>query len=233
MSEHHQQHAQKHGQGEHAPRAGDRRGTDRRRLERRAPPPMWRRPWALVSYGVIGALALVLLLDLAGGGDDGAPDPRDEALVEKQPAGATGVSPANPQAAAAATEDAYGSAGFERLVVEGEAAVGRTVRTELYCEAVQNFTVIQGHNAPRSVASLIQEGRVPAARCRWGNPNEPRREEFLLVVPPALAEQFAATPVVQDNFVERRRVMAEVEWVGRSQTLALRTAGVFRGLIPQ
>ena len=39
------------------------------------------------------------------------------------------------------------------------------------------------------------------------------------------------SPVVQDNFVERRRVTAEVEWVGRSEALALRTAGVFRGLV--
>lgn len=232
MSQPHQQHPHDHAAGEHAPRAGDRRGTDRRRLERRAPPPMWRRPWALVLYGVIGALALVLLLDLAGGDDDPS-SARDETLVEKQAEGGTEVAAPNPAATAAGPEDAYGAAGFERLVVEGEAAVGRAVRTELYCEAVQNFTIIQGHTAPRSVASLIQEGRVPAARCRWGNPSEPRREEFLLLVPPTLRNAFASTPVVQDNFVERRRVTAEVEWVGRSETLALRTAGVFRRLVAQ
>lgn len=228
MSQHHQQHHD-HAEGQRAARAGDRRGNDRRRVERRAPLPMWRRPWALVSYGVLGALALVLLLNGLGGDD--APAARDEALVEKQATGGTEVAPANPQAAAAGPEDAYGSAGFERLVVEGEAAVGKTVRAELYCEAVQNFTIIAGHTAPRSVASLIQEGRVPAARCRWGSPSEPRREEFLLLVPPALKDEFASAPVVQDNFVERRRVTGEVEWVGRSETLALRTAGVFRGLI--
>lgn len=233
MSQHHQQHPPHHAEGQPAVRAGDRRGTDRRRVERRAPPPMWRRPWALVSYGVVGAFALVLLWNGVTGRDD-TPAARDEALVEKQPSGSgTVVAAPNPAATAAGTEDAFGSAGFERLVVQGEGAVGKVVRTELYCEAPQNFTIIMGHTAPRSVAALIQEGRVPAARCRWGNPNEPRREEFLLVVPPALADEFAATPVVQDNFVERRRVMAEVEWVGRSQTLALRTAGVFRGLIPQ
>jgi hypothetical protein len=159
---------------------------------------------------------------------------RDETLVEEKPSGGgTNVAAPNPAATAAGPEDAYGSAGFERLVVEGEAAVGKVVRAELYCEASQNFTVIQGHTAPRSVASLIEEGRVPAARCRWGGPAEPRREEFLLLVPPALGTQFASTPVVQDNFVEKRRVMAEVEWVGRSETLALRTAGVFRGLVPR
>lgn len=228
MSQHHQQ--QPPAEGQHAPRGGDRRGTDRRRVERRAPPPVWRRPWALVSYGVVGAFALVLMWNGVTGGDD-TPAARDEQLVEKQPSGATTVAADNPAAAAGGPEDAYGSAGFERLVVEGEGAVGKVVRTELYCEAPENFTIIQGHTAPRSVASLIQEGRVPAARCRWGSPAEPRREEFLLIVPPALAEQFATAPVVQDNFVERRRVTAEVEWVGRSQTLALRTAGVFRGLI--
>jgi hypothetical protein len=182
-----------------------------------------------VSYGVVGALVLVLLLN--GFGGDDPPAARDEALVEKQAEGGTQVAAPNPQTTGSAPEDAYGSAGFERLVVAGEAAVGKSVRTELYCEAVQNFTIIGGNTAPRSVASLIQEGRVPAARCRWGSPSEPRREEFLLLVPPSLATQFASTPVVQDNFVERRRVTAEVEWVGRSEALALRTAGVFRGLV--
>lgn len=231
MSQHHPQHPEGHGDGQNTPRSGDRRGNDRRRVERRAPPPLWRRPWALVSYGVIGALALVLLFDLAGGGDD-VPAARDEALVEKQPSGSgTVVAEPNPRAAASAPEDAYGGAGFERLVAEGQSAVGTVVRAELYCEAMQNFTIIQGHTAPRSVAALIQEGRVPAARCRWGAPSEQRREDFLLLVPPPLAAQFSSAPMVQDGFVERRRVNAELEWVGRSETLALRTAGVFRGLV--
>lgn len=231
MSQPQQQQPDPNAESERAARAGDRRGNDRRRVERRAPVPPWRKPWALVSYGVIGAFALVMLWNGVKGEDD-TPQARDEALVEKQPSGSgTAVAAPNPQATAGGPEDAYGSAGFERLVVEGEGAVGKVVRTELYCEAPQNFTIIQGHTAPRSMAALIQEGRVPAARCRWGNPSEPRREEFLLIVPPALAEQFSTAPVVQDNFVERRRVTAEVEWVGRSQTLALRTAGVFRGLI--
>jgi hypothetical protein len=221
-----------HAEEQHAPRAGDRRGNDRRRVERRAPPPPWRQPWALVLYGVVGAFALVMLWNGITRDDD-TPAARDETLVEKQAEGGTAVAAENPAATAGGTEDAFGSAGFERLVVQGEGAVGKLVRTELYCEAPQNFTVIQGHTAPRSVASLIQEGRVPAARCRWGAPAEPRREEFLLIVPPAMAEQFSTAPVVQDNFVERRRVRAELEWVGRSQTLALRTAGVFRGLVAQ
>jgi hypothetical protein len=214
-----------------AARAGDRRGNDRRAVERRAPPPPWRRPWALVSYGVLGALALVLLLGgLGGGGDDGPP--ADETLVTGPAENGTTVAPPNP-AAAAGTQDAYGTAGYERLVVEGEGAVGKVVRAELFCEAPQNFTVIAGHTAPRSVASLIQEGRVPAASCKWGPSGEPRRQDLLLLVPPALAPAFAAAPVVDDAFVERRRVIAEVEWVGRSETLALRTAAVFRGLVAQ
>jgi hypothetical protein len=215
-----------------AARAGDRRGAERRRLERRAPAPLWRRWWALVGYGMLGALALVMLLNgLAGGGDD--EEPRDEALVERPAEGGTTVAPANPAATAAGPEDAYGTAGFERLVVEGEAAVGKVVRAELYCEAPQNFTIISGHTAPRSVASLIQDGRVPGSVCKWGRAGEPRREDLLLLVPPASAQAFAAAPVVNDAFVERRRVVAEVEWVGRSETLALRTAAVFRGMVAQ
>lgn len=232
MAQHHPQHPHHSPDPQPSERRGDRRGSDRRRVERRAPPPVWRRPWALVAYGVVGALAVVMLLGgLRGGG--GGPAVRDETLVEKQAEGGTDVQPTDPRTAAAAPEDAYGAAGFERLVVQGEGAVGKVVRAELYCEAPQNFTIIQGHTAPNSVASLIQEGRVPAARCRWGAPSEPRREDFMLLVPPALAEQFATAAVVQDGFVERRRLFAELEWVGRSQTLALRTAGVFRGLVPR
>ncbi|HEX2209416.1 MAG TPA: hypothetical protein VHG93_17190 [Longimicrobium sp.] len=222
---------QTEGEPQHAPRAGDRRGVDRRRVERRAPPPMWRRPWALVAYGVLGTLALVLLVN--GLEDDGeAADPRDEALVEKPAEGATQVAPVDPRVAAAGPQDAYGTAGFERLVVEGEGAVGKVVRTELFCAPPQNFTIVAGHTAPRSVASLIQGGQVPAALCKWGPTGEPRRQDLLLLVPPAKAEEFAAAPVVNDNFVERRRVVAEVEWVGRSETLALRTAAVFRSMLP-
>jgi hypothetical protein len=213
-----------------AARAGDRRGTERRRLERRAPPPPWRRWWALVGYGMVGALALVMLLGGLGGGG-GAEEPRDETLVEKTGEGSTAVAPTNPAVTAAGPEDAYGTAGFERLVVEGEAAVGKVVRAELFCEAPQDFTIIAGHTAPRSVASLIQGGRVRGSVCKWGPSGEPRREDLLLIVPPAQAEEFAAAPVVTDNFVERRRVVAEMEWVGRSETLALRTAAVFRRMV--
>ena len=219
------------GPQQHPPRAGDRRGNERRRLERRAPAPMWRRWWALVGYGMLGALALVMLLNGMGGDDEEGP--RDEALVERPAEGGTTVAPANPNATAGGPEDAYGTAGFERLVVEGEAAVGKVVRAELFCEAPQNFTIIAGHTAPRSVASLIQDGRVPGSVCKWGRAGEPRREDLLLLVPPASAQAFAAAPVVNDAFVQRRRVVAEVEWVGRSETLALRTAAVFRGMVAQ
>lgn len=212
-----------------AARSGDRRGRERRKVERRAPVPPWRRPFALVSYGVLGALALVLLVDAMRGGDE-AP-PADETLVTGPAEGGTTIAPPNPAAAAAGPEDAYGTAGFERLVVEGETAVGKVVRAELFCEAPQNFTIIQGHTAPRSVATLIQDGSVRATECKWGPTGESRRQDLLLLIPPALAEQFSGAPEVSDNFVQRRRVVAEVEWVGRSQTLALRTAAVFRGLV--
>jgi hypothetical protein len=215
---------------QHPPRAGDRRGNERRRVERRAPVPPWRRPWALVAYGVVGTLALVMLLGGLGG-DDEPVAPAGEQLEERPAEGTTKVEPTDPQVAAAGPEDAYGTAGFERLVVEGEAAIGKTVRTELFCAAPQNFTIVSGHRAPASVTSLIQGGQVPAAVCKWGPSGEPRREDLLLLVPPAQADAFAAAPVVNDNFVERRRVVAEVEWVGRSETLALRTGAVFLRMV--
>lgn len=218
--------AQQHPEEARLPaRGGDRRGGDRRRVDRRSPPPMWRRWWALVSYGVAGALALVLLFN---GMAREEPAPPDEQLVARNPE----VKPAvDSSRVAAAPVDAYGQAGFERLTVEGEAAVGRIVRAELYCEAPQTFTVVTADTVRRAVADLIQEGRVPAAECKWGPAGVAQREDFLLLVPPALAAQFASTPVANDAYVERHRVIAEVEWLGRSTVLALRTAGVFRGLV--
>ena len=72
---------------------------------------------------------------------------------------------------------------------------------------------------------------MPGAVCKWGPSGEVRREALLLLIPPALADEFAAAPEVTDNFVQRRRVVAEVEWVGRSETLALRTAAVFQRMV--
>ena len=207
-------------------RAGDRRGLERRRSDRRTPVPPWRRSWALVGYGVVGALLLMMLLNSLG---DGEPEgPPDEKLVSRNAPPETTVR--ETEAPANAPEDAYGQAGFARLVVLGDSAVGRIVRAEMFCEAPGNYTVVSADTVSRAVAGLIQEGRVPAAECKWGPSGEAQREDFLLLVPPALAAEFAATPVVNDAFVERHRVVAELEWVGRSKALALRTAGVFRGL---
>jgi hypothetical protein len=108
--------------------------------------------------------------------------------------------------------------------------VGRRVRTELYCEAPGSYTVRQGVPPEAAINALASNGRVPAAECKWGSAEDSRREDFVLLVPPPLADQFASTPVVTDQFQRRRRVTAEVEWLGRSEALALRPAGVFRGL---
>jgi hypothetical protein len=224
--------AEQEPEGGSAPREGDRRGQDRRVADRRArerrlPPPPWRRPWALVAYGVVGALALVAIWNLASGGRT--------APVEEEPTVVRADTPAqvvDPVATADPFEDASGAEGFERLMVGGEASVGRRVRTELFCGSVSSFTIIQGHPVPRSVADLIQEGKVPAAECKWGRPSEGQsRSDFLLLIPPDLADEFASAPVVTDNYVERRHVVADVEWVGRSETLALRTGGVLRARV--
>lgn len=203
----------------------DRRATERRRRERRAPPPPWRRWWALVSYGVVGALVVVLLW---GRATSKGPAVVDEPIAVRSDSVMEVVE--TPPPAAAGVEDARGAEGFQRLVVGGEASAGRIVRAELFCGNASNFTIIQGHPVPRSVAGLIHEGRVGAAECKWGESSAGQsRPDFLLLIPPALADEFASAPIVTDNYVERRRLVAEVEWVGRSETLALRTGGVFRG----
>jgi hypothetical protein len=214
-------------------REGDRRGTDRRGVERRrgdrrAPPPPWRRPWALVAYGVAGTLLAVFLVNAAlGDGDDEVP--KDETFVAAPPA-APVAAPAAP--ASAAPQPALGTEDFERLSIEGDAARGRVVQAQLFCDAPAPVALASNADTVEAaVAALVDaDRRVPGAVCKWGRRDDPRREDFLLLVPPALAAQFSSAPVVMDGYVRRRHLVAEVEWLGKSNALALRTAGVFRGL---
>ncbi|HEX2190996.1 MAG TPA: hypothetical protein VHG51_18955 [Longimicrobiaceae bacterium] len=215
-------------------RTGDRRGVDRRsddrrRTDRRTPPPPWRRPWALVTYGVLGALAVVLLWN-ALAGDDGPAT--QGAVVEARPA-PPAVDPTPPPAASEPSQDAFRTADFERLVIEGESARGRRVRTELYCASPDPVALRQGiPNAERAIVALRDStGRVPGADCKWGARGDERRQDFLLLVPPGLADEFAAAPLTTDAFVRRRRLLAEVEWIGRSEILSLRTVGVLRRVL--
>ncbi|MBV9774959.1 MAG: hypothetical protein JO040_13480 [Gemmatimonadetes bacterium] len=216
-------------------RSGDRRGTDRRggsrrQQDRRSPPPVWRRPWALVSYGVLGALVLVLLVNGLRHDDNPA---AQGAVVNAPPVSPNTTAPSK-AATAAPIEDAYGAAGYERLTIQGQSAVGRRVRTELFCDAPTTVALRLDVEVESAIAALRDaEGRVPGALCQWGTRGDARREDFLLLIPAPLASAFAAAPVTTDDFVRRRRLVAEVEWVGTSQALALRTAGVLRRVYPR
>jgi hypothetical protein len=146
---------------------------------------------------------------------------------------------ANPQSGAAPLPqveppvDAFAAADYERLVISGEAARGRRVRTQLYCDAPKPVALRQSATPlESSLAEIAEEGRVVAANCKWGEREDERRQDLLLVIPPQLADDFAAAPVATDDFVRRRRVLAEVEWVGRSDALSLRTGGVLRAVFP-
>lgn len=217
-----------------APRGseGDRRGNERRREERRAPVPVWRRPWAYAAYGVAVALLGVYLFS-GRGGDTPRPS-NDAPMVTREPGGPAVQQPDTPVApppATGAAEAAFGAAGYERLVLQGAAARGRMVRTELYCEQPTSYQVRTNVTTTEPVvAALTDNGRIPAAACKWGGANDPRREDFLLLVPKELAGMFSTAPVASDNFQRRRRIIATVEWVGPSEALSLRTAGVFRGM---
>jgi hypothetical protein len=207
-------------------RAGDRRANDRRRVDRRAPPPPWRRPAAYAAYGAAGVLALVLLL--RGCGDDDAATPTGP-IAPAPPAIATTPS-APPQGP---VEQALRTADFERLTLEGERARGRIVRAQLYCDAPNEVALSSSTDTVEAaIAPLVDraDSRVPGAVCLWGDQNEARREEFLLLVPPDLAQQFTSQPVTLDGYVQRRKVIANVEWIGKSRALALQTVGIFRGL---
>lgn len=208
-------------------RGGDRREQDRRRTDRRSPAPVWRRPWALVAYGVLGALLLVLLFN--GLGDDPpAPDPATVAAV-RRPVAAPDPGASAP---AGAIEDGLRAADIERLIAEGETATGRAVRVQLFCDAISSVALRQVDNIRASVAALSDaEGRVPAAECKWGEAGEDvRRGDLLLLVPPGLAERFASAPLTEDGFVSRRRIEGVIEWIGRSGALSLRTVGILGSL---
>lgn len=209
-------------EGEEEGRAGDRRGRDRRKTDRRAPVPPWRKPWALVAYGALAALAVVLLMNLD------SDDEREPGAVQVVEASRAPTIADSPAAAAGPTEDAFRGADYERLIAQGSEAAGKRVRVELYCSAIATVA-LQQQRVSSSVAELADgQGRVPGAECKWGSRQEVRREDFLLLVPPALAERFGDAPVVEEGFVRRRKVVGEVEWIGRSEALALRTTGVLR-----
>lgn len=209
------------------PRSSERRGSERRRTDRRAPPPPWRRPWALVGYGVVGAFALVLLFETFGA----EPAPHT-VLGDVETAPRKVAVDSLPPAAGAPVQEASAAADYERLIAEGDAAVGRRVHAQLYCAAIQSVALRPSvEHVEQPIAALMdQAGRVPAAECKWGRGTEVRREDFFLLVPPALAERFASAPEVADGFIRRRHIDAEVEWLGRSEALSLRPTGVLRAL---
>jgi hypothetical protein len=207
-------------------RGGDRRANDRRRLERRAPPPAWRTPWAFASYGAVCVLALVFLVRGCGGDDT----PTPTGPIAPAPPPIATAPPAPPQPGR--VEQAMTTADFERLTLEGERARGRIVQAQLFCDAPNPVALVSATDTVEaSIAPLVDraENRVPGATCLWGPQDESRREEFLLLVPPELAAQFAAQPLALDGYVRRRRVIARVEWIGKSRALALQTVGIYRG----
>ncbi|MDR0788128.1 MAG: hypothetical protein LBG44_09715 [Gemmatimonadota bacterium] len=127
--------------------------------------------------------------------------------------------------------DGRSPARYEILLAEGGNAVGKLVRAELYCEAIIQMTVRPvADPSPALGSAADSDGRVGVAECRWGGTG--RGTEFVLVIPPDLAEPFTAIPEEQMNYVARRRVVARVEWLGRSEGLSLRTAGVLRAIEP-
>jgi hypothetical protein len=192
------------------------------------PPPLWRRPLAFVAYGVAAALVLMLMLRGFGGG---AAEVEEPIAVIPAPPPPPEVDPDSPVPATATTPGVAGPAELEGLLARGEEAVGERVRTVLYCTGISPTSLREVTRVNRSIAELADAGgRVPAAECQWAVAS--RGPTVLLLVPPDLATQFGEAPQVEQGFVRRRRVPAEVEWVGRSEALALRTVVVLRAVGP-
>jgi hypothetical protein len=210
-------------------RGGDRRGIDRRKTDRRAPVPPWRKPPALVAYGVVGTLLLVSIIMALRDDESPAAVPAGGGEVVAAPSPVpTKQSPVQPSA----PEPALTTADFERLTIEGDSARGRRVVAQLWCEAPVPVAV-RADTIESAVAALVDTTggqSVPGAECKWGGRDDPRRGDFILLVPPALAGEFSSAPVIMDGYVRRRRLVAEVEWIGKSRALALSTVGVFKGL---
>lgn len=204
------------------PRTGDRRARDRRRSDRRTPAPLWRRPWAFVAYGVLGALIVVLAVRLSGD----PPVENGEEVGDVIAAPPThDVDRTELPASAAPPLDARSPGAFAQLVAAGDEAVGQRVNTELYCNSITSLSLRTVPGMPTVVAELSDSGgRVPGAECKWGAATA--APDFLLLIPPSFADRFAAAPVVEEGFVRRRRLNVELEWLGRSEALALRNAGV-------
>jgi hypothetical protein len=202
---------------------GDRRKNDRRQADRRLPLPVWRRPTAYMAYGVVGTVLLILLI----GRVDERNEPDADATVSQPSTPEFGAPGAELPAGAVRT--AYTLAQYERLLAEGEQAVGHVVQTELYCGSIAPVMARLTDNTTPTLSALADaEGRVPGAECRWSQ--EARSADFLLIVPPNLAEQFARAPEVELNFVRRRQIPARLVWLGRSEELALRNSGVLQAM---
>lgn len=205
-------------------RQEDRRAGNRRQDQARGPAPIWRRPAAYVAYGLLSALLFFLVVQ---------PGQEREAEEDDTPEVAEGSRVRTPRPPGMAgsiepTREAFTLAQYEELVAEGQDAVGEVVRTELFCGSIMAVTTSDA--GAESVLAPLKDaqGQVAGADCRWSR--EARTSDFLLVIPPDLAEEFADAPEVELDFVMRRTIPADVEWLGRTEALSLRTAGILRNI---
>lgn len=207
-------------------RHADRRGAQRRRNDRRALAPPWRRPAAYIAYGVASSLlAIVGFRGIVWPTTRTPPSPtRLEAIAV--PASAEGGTPTT---APTNTRDGRSVSEYEILLAEGESALGQVVRTDLYCQTISQMSLRQSPTTGHRLNEVADsEGRVGVAECRWGDAS--RGADFFLVIPSDLAASFTEIPEEEMSFVLRRKVAARVEWLGRSEALSLRTAGILRAL---
>ena len=176
---------------------------------------------AYVAYGILAALVLVIV------GRGLARDEEPSVVAIQPPEERLEV--ADSTVTVTPTRDAFTLGDYEWLMAEGQSVMGEVVRAELFCGSVSSIAM-RSVDVPNPALMVLAdaERRVAGAECRWTRTD--RSAQILLIIPPHLSQEFARMPEEEINFIRQRVVPADVEWLGRSNDLSLRVAGILRGI---
>lgn len=212
--------------GKNDRRRRDRRRTGRRQSER----PWWRNRRGAIILGGL-ALAGVVLLSL----ENRQWDPTSVPSVDPDTLSPTvhyeeGTAERLDRARVDSIRHALAGAGFEELIAAGVTASGVVTEAPLVCDSVRRIRLLDDEEPYPTLVAMADSGRVPAAECRWVSPGETQPAPFLLLIPAGLVSAFDSIPETAVGFVPRRRLRAEIEWIGTRRAIALRAGGILRAI---